>query len=173
MRPHRWVWMIEHGPISTTNDVCGHARRRTALRSPPRRRSSQARLRYTDQQMIGRVQVVAMQLGHTPSLLEWEAGTTNPTLNVYKQRSATGPRCAPRRASNERTRTEARPPSACVEALRALARHLGHAPTYANSTPAVPGSRRAGSCHLDDDPTEARPRSDALASAGLSTRQAA
>lgn len=131
VRPRRWVWAREHGPIPTTTDVwttCGEKNCVTLGHLAAGR--TDRRLWFRDEQMLGRIQVVALQLGHTPTSNEWVALGEHPTLNVYKTRFGGWPKAC--RAAgvappgNERGRVNE---ETCGTALRALAAHLGHAPS--------------------------------------------
>jgi hypothetical protein len=85
--PARWWWEHCHGPISTTTlrvePVCGDP----ACINPDHARleSFQAQ-RYTDEQMLGALQVWAMRNGRTPTRLEWETSGGRPMVEIYRKR---------------------------------------------------------------------------------------
>lgn len=92
-----------------------------------------ARRRYTDERIIGAAQVAAMRLGHAPGAQWWSDNGMSPYRGVITARWGTwekfliacgldpkDTRPRYRRASGKEVRA----------AIRALARHLGHPPSY-------------------------------------------
>src|SRR6266536_1357098 len=73
-RPQRWVWEQHYRrPLSRYIDVwttCGEKNCIAALHLAAGR--NDARRRYTDEQLLGYLQVAAMRLGHTPRAQWWE-----------------------------------------------------------------------------------------------------
>lgn len=82
--PGRWWWEHETGATLTINDVirptCGALNCINPTHAQCSPRSSR---RFSDQHMLGKLQVVALRLGHAPSTVEWRRGGHEPTDSVY------------------------------------------------------------------------------------------
>lgn len=88
VRPARWAWMHEHGPIPSTDSVsptCGEPHC-VALAHLKCERREGLPAWVPDERMLGRLQVVAMELGHTPSTKEWVKRGETPTMFCYWRR---------------------------------------------------------------------------------------
>lgn len=92
------------------------------------------RRRFSDEQMLGGLQVTAMRLGHSPSTIEWRKMGLQPSDSVFKARfgtwgaaitSAGLPPVVPQYFGLPKTSTT---PEACEEALHRVAKLLGRAP---------------------------------------------
>lgn len=127
--PNRWWWNHAHatklGPFEILRPTCGH---RTCI--APAHQAIQVKERqrvYTDMQMIGALQVVAMRLGHPPSANEWTRRGGAPSVGTYKVRFGSWSRAhiAAGLGANRRLAT----PSRCIAALQLARRHLGYWPT--------------------------------------------
>lgn len=87
-RPARWWW--EHGRdvLANTDDVirtCGEAHcinPEHAYKAIGRR----SRMQWTEDRIIGALQVVAMRLGHTPSMTEWDRLNYRPVHEIIARR---------------------------------------------------------------------------------------
>jgi hypothetical protein len=82
----RWWWEHEHRVELTARDdlalTCDDQRCIAPWHSKAVGRGF-ARLRYSDEQMLGGLQVEAMRLGHAPTLPEWEASGRKPSYSNY------------------------------------------------------------------------------------------
>lgn len=86
--PRRWWWFHLHGQPTERVQIkpfCGESN----CIFPRHMRAipwSELKQRYTDEQLIGAVQVVAMRLGRTPSCDEWDAGRYRPNRGTLETR---------------------------------------------------------------------------------------
>lgn len=85
--PKRWWWEREHGPIGTTTlrviPLCGDG----ACINPDHHELRHFNSRkYSQQQLIGALQVEALRLGHTPGSKEWEANRGKPSSSLFVDR---------------------------------------------------------------------------------------
>lgn len=91
---------------------------------------AEARRRFTDEQMLGAIQVSALSLGHTPTAVEYSQSGRRPSDSLIRMRFGTWERAVtaaglePSPLSIHR-----RGPEDCIAGLRWLASHLGHAPS--------------------------------------------
>jgi Homing endonuclease associated repeat len=132
-KPARWLWQRRTGrPLARTTLIvpgCGepncinseHAR----LLSPSEYRTR----RFGEQQMIGRLQVVAMQLGRTPTSMEWRERNERPSETIYRLRFGSWARAC-EAAGLEPVSDGSRSAEDVIIGLRALAEHLGHPPSH-------------------------------------------
>ena len=83
--PRRWWWQHEHDVELTLYDdvtpTCGDRRCIAPWHCQVGRQA--ARLRYSDEHMLGGLQVLAMRLGHGPSESEWAASGRKPTASNF------------------------------------------------------------------------------------------
>lgn len=91
VKPRRWWWQHLHGPIARCLDVnviCGE---RNCI-NPEHCSSGRIRERwYSDRAAIGSLQVVAMRLGHSPTMRQWDAGKYTPSTTTLKRRFGAWP----------------------------------------------------------------------------------
>jgi HNH endonuclease len=86
--PKRWVWARTHGTVAHSAHViaiCGEP----ACVTPGHLAIADhglARRRYTDQALIGYLQVAALRLGHPPSLREWREHGYRPVWEIFRNR---------------------------------------------------------------------------------------
>lgn len=86
--PARWVWTHEHGPITTDKSVmptCGEPHCVALAHLKCERREGMPAF-IPDDRLLGRLQVVAMELGRTPSSTEWDARGESPTVYCFQRR---------------------------------------------------------------------------------------
>jgi hypothetical protein len=133
-RPIRWWWQHLNGPLSQYEDItvmCGE--RRCINPEHAEKGRAAARRRFTDEQILGALQVVAMRLGHSPTTDEWRAGRYHPDPHSMSKRfgswggalKAAGlPPTTPKRRNMSTT------PDACIRAVWAARDLLGHWPLY-------------------------------------------
>lgn len=90
--PARWVWqhagreLPVTGPHWTVAPTCGT---KSCVNIAHLAVLKVDRLRYTEERMIGRVQVLRMQLGRTPLLADWEKAGCRPVREVIRWRFGT------------------------------------------------------------------------------------
>lgn len=90
---------------------------------------------YSSEQMLARLQVMAMRLGHTPTAREWQKEGGTPGRKIFalafgnweEAVRQAGLPPAPRRAVNQYSRTDW--PKACRRGLWALSRYLNRPPS--------------------------------------------
>lgn len=130
--PRRWWWEHLNGPISTYEDVVPNCGEQNCIN--PRHCLSGRSLRrrwFSDEQMIGTLQVVAMRLGHTPNTKEWTAGKYTPTSPIYVLRFGSWRKATDAAGLPPASRSRV---VGSVEnsyaSLREARRFLGHIPGY-------------------------------------------
>lgn len=131
-RHARWWWYERANgpqPRGTLGATCGESHCIT----PEHQRFvpwSEAQRRFTDEQMIGALQVVALRLGHTPTAVEYQRELGKPSREIISIRFG-GWENAVRAAGLEPSPASVhrRGPEDCIAALRHLADYLGHPPT--------------------------------------------
>jgi Homing endonuclease associated repeat len=87
-KPIRWWWEHAYGPIPTYQDVkptCGEPNCINVIHAGLADRRT-ARLRFTDEQMLGALQVMAMRLGRSPRPVDWRNLNGRPVELVYRDR---------------------------------------------------------------------------------------
>lgn len=86
-QPRRYAYSLLHGPIDRWVDVWSTCGERTCIRPTHLEAGrSEARRKWTEERMIGALQVIAMRLGHAPSYMEWERARYNPDMRIIRQR---------------------------------------------------------------------------------------
>lgn len=127
-QPRRWWWEHIHGPLGGGDAVlptCGERHCINPEHSAKQDRQERHR-RFTDQQMFGALQVVAMQLGHAPTLGEWTRLHKTPSAKLYLMRFGSWRHAVAQAGIEYRTRLAS--PKKCVAALRLARKTLGHWP---------------------------------------------
>lgn len=128
--PRYWWYEHMHGKVGrgTVTPTCGEGHCITPnhqVFTP----WSLIKRRYTDQQMIGAVQVVAMRLGYAPTQDEYKANSgRGPSLRAITGRLG-GWTSVLRAAGYEPRSTARRSPEQCIEALQFVADLLGRTPS--------------------------------------------
>ena len=136
-QPRRWVWMRQHGTKLASHmqvvATCGEPNCVALGHLALLKRESP--LKYSDDQALGAIQVVAMRLGHPPTAAYWkEHHNLRPSHALIIQRFGSWEKALrsaglnPDDCLNLRfgfTYTEGQ----LINALRALAQELGRAPT--------------------------------------------
>lgn len=128
-KPARWVWEQAYGPLESTVAVrsfCGEPNCVT-----PEHLEIVPRHTVNLREAIGRVQVVALQLGHPPAATWWKRRKMLPNVGTIQSRfggwaeflraAGLDPAAVPRPEAKYSERT-------LIEGLRLLARRLGRAP---------------------------------------------
>lgn len=130
-RTTRWWWEHEHGVKLTAYDIleptCGE---RGCLNPDHRQHVRRSRQIYTEAQMLGGLQVLAMRLGHPPTTYDWARSGRKPTTNVYQTRFGTWEKAlaaAGFTAYHSITRIVSR--ADCIRALQFVHRLTGKWPT--------------------------------------------
>lgn len=132
-RPARWVWIREHGPLPTTDSViptCGEPHC-VALEHLKCERREGLPAFVPDDRLIGRLQVVAMELGRTPSSRDWVNRGEKPTVFCYQRRWgswAAAIASAGLPPVIHRMIAERVSPERALNSLRAAIADLGHVP---------------------------------------------
>lgn len=87
-RPRIWLWKRVHGPIPGGDAIVAVCGERNCVNPehcvhPDRRERHK---RFTDEAMLGALQVVALRLGRSPTQSEWERLKARPTSTIYYER---------------------------------------------------------------------------------------
>ena len=85
--PRRWWWVHVHGEITAYEDIvpaCGDSNCIAPAHQEKGRELR--RIRYTESQVIGTIQVVAMRLGRAPLSNEWDRMRMRPSASVVLYR---------------------------------------------------------------------------------------
>lgn len=87
-RPRRWWWRHLHGSIDPSADLAAACGQPNCINPE---HCALVRLRgtrrhWTEERIIGAIQVAAMRLGHTPSSTEWETMKFSPSHNIVCDR---------------------------------------------------------------------------------------
>ncbi len=128
-RPIRWWWERHFGPLEQYDVIkpaCGELRCINPEHAVLEPRSDR-RLRFTDEQIIGALQVAALRLGHAPRQRAWDGVPSRETIQGRfggwdKALAAAGIERDEWRGAHRRSSAD------CIEALRAARRLLGHWP---------------------------------------------
>jgi Homing endonuclease associated repeat len=132
--PRRWVWEHAHGPLHRFTPVITSCDEEHCVTLEHLVLSTwgATRYKYTPESIIGALQVFAMRAGRTPSSREWRSGSNRPTWEVITGRFGSWNKALraaglePRKAGGDmRGVTDEK----IKAGLRALAKHLGHAPS--------------------------------------------
>lgn len=128
--PRYWWYEHVHGKVGrgTVTSTCGELHCITPLHQvfTP---WSLIKRRYTDEQMIGAIQVVAMRLGRVPVKYEYKTHSgRGPSMEAIIGRFG-GWTKAVRAAGYEPRKVTARSPGQCIEALQFVAALLGRPPS--------------------------------------------
>lgn len=86
-KPLRWWWEHKHGPLLRTDDIwmtCGAPNCICVDHATKGR--SERRVIFKDEQMLGALQVLALRLGHTPTVVEWDHSGMSPTRAIFQRR---------------------------------------------------------------------------------------
>lgn len=127
--PIRWWWEHRNGalrPGDTITAMCGERNCITPEHCEKEDRSARNQL-WTDAQLIGHLQVIAIRLGRTPNSMDVRDGS-GPSQRLYHRRFG-GWAQACRAAGLEYVSVSATPRS-CLAALRLARRIAGHWPSY-------------------------------------------
>lgn len=133
-RPARWWWEHVHGTIASgtlrLTPTCGE---RGCITPDHQVLAHFAKERYSDQAMLGAIQVIAMRLGRTPMYEEFARMGGKPSGNVYAQRFGGFTRAVAAAGLPPAENRRGLPVSAddCVQSIRAARTELGHWPAYA------------------------------------------
>lgn len=135
--PQRWVWAHTHGGVLSHYEeieiACGEPSCVNIEHLQIRPRATR-RIKFSDEQAINSLKVLALQLGHTPNRREWD----------QKQRPITGSGCNARFGSWGKfvkaaglpeislMRSHSVTPALCREAIRAMHEKLGRHPTVSD-----------------------------------------
>jgi hypothetical protein len=83
--PLRWWWQHHYGNLSNNDDLVLKCGEKNCIN--PEHAAKEYlrgfRFRWTQERMIGRLQVVALQKGHTPTTTEWEREHHHPVGEMY------------------------------------------------------------------------------------------
>lgn len=131
--PRYWWYEHVHGVLLERGKLASHCGELNCITPAHQQFVSwgQIKQRYTDQQLIGAVQVVAMRLGHSPTRLEYQSERgRGPTSEILAHRFG-GWRSALEAAGLEATPYTLRKITAedCIKALKMVARLSGRMPT--------------------------------------------
>jgi hypothetical protein len=130
-KPKRWVWERTHPPIKATYIVWATCEEKNCIAPDHLDCGPRDRRLYTDDRMLGALQVAAMRLGHTPTTTWWEEKKMRPSSGAYYLRwgswtaAVVAAGLEPARLGRASIITNA----SCLTALRALASHVGRRPT--------------------------------------------
>lgn len=86
--PIRWWWEHRNGEIAQKDSVVSFCGERTCI-NPEHALfldASASRRRYTDEAMIGALQVYALRIGKTPTTDEWQQARLAPSMGSYVNR---------------------------------------------------------------------------------------
>lgn len=89
--PRRWWWIHLHGEPTERVRIAPFCDEENCI-FPSHMRAvswSEIKRRWTDEQVLGSIQVVAMQLGRTPTALEWETARRLPSKDIVILRFGT------------------------------------------------------------------------------------
>lgn len=131
-RPRRWWWAHVHGPLDRSVDLIRTCQEENCI-NPEHHVTGRARgvsISWTEQKIIGAIQVAAMRLGHTPALDEWDGLGLRPNRGTIQTRFGSWNRAmmAAGLTPNPRKQlTWSRPQ--CLEAVRFVRDRLGHLPS--------------------------------------------
>lgn len=134
--PRRWWWGHVNGALASKTialtSLCGEP---NCIRPEHCGIASRERARlFSDQQMIGSIQVVAMRLGYVPRGQEWDKAGYRPSVGVYAQRFGSFQRAV--RAAGLEMRTVKRANrftrEDCVNAITFSRHNLNRWPTHSD-----------------------------------------
>jgi hypothetical protein len=129
--PLRWWWAhshgVEPGPYEDVVPMCGNGSCINPEHAVMDR--SARRRRFTDQQIIGTIQVAALRLGHAPTQKEWLEGGYSPTDAIVVQRFGSWGDALRTAGYQHDTHFKIRvDEDACLTTLRFLRDELGRTP---------------------------------------------
>lgn len=87
-RPYRWWWAHVHGGLDKSIDLIRTCREKNCI-NPEHHVTGRTRgtaISWTEQRIIGAVQVAAMRLGHTPAVDEWDQLGLRPNRGTIQTR---------------------------------------------------------------------------------------
>lgn len=129
----RWWWEHLHGEIPQTIDVLPTCSQPTCI-NPAHCMAGRIarRIAFTEEQMIGTMQVAAMRLGHAPSSTEWRKNHYTPVPAVYRLRFGSWEKAlnAAGLKPDYPGRGRKATPELARQSIREARRFLGHIPGY-------------------------------------------
>lgn len=132
--PRRWWWAHvngrELGPYEDLVPMCGERNCITPEHADVGR--SLRRYRFTQDQMLGAVQVAALRLGRPPNSKEWDSLGLSPTRAIYQARFGSWEnviRSAGLDYDAMRGPLPSSSPSVCIKSLRFVRERIGHWPS--------------------------------------------
>lgn len=131
-RPRRWWWAHVHGGIDKSVDLVRTCTEANCI-NPEHYVTGRTRgtaISWSEQRIIGAIQVAAMRLGHTPALDEWERLGLRPNRGTIQQRLGSWNKAmlaAGLTPNLTKPLTWSRPQ--CLEAVRFVRDRIGHLPS--------------------------------------------
>lgn len=89
--PLRWWWQRKYGNLDSSDDLANKCGEKNCV-NPEHYAKERVRgngLRYSDEKILGALQVAVMRLGHTPTSAEWDALHLSPSGRVISSRFGT------------------------------------------------------------------------------------
>lgn len=129
--PRRWWWEHANGPLRVGDSVYPICEDRHCIN--PEHCVLQDRrarhMRYTDDQILGALQVKAMRLGRTPKRDEWESARWSPSVALMQMRFGSWTKAVSAAGLKNAVPTVRTTPESSIAMLRAAREFLGRWPT--------------------------------------------
>lgn len=145
--PLRWWWQHRYGNLDNSDDLvvkCGEANCINPEHASKERIRGTA-LRYTDQALLGALQVLAGRIGRTPSTSDWVKAGNAPSRWVFEKRFGSwGNAVAAAGLPAARNPYAKTSPATVIAGIRFVRRELGHWPTWDEYPTVADKLREAG-----------------------------
>lgn len=138
-RAARWWWEHKNNvKIAHTLDVVAMCGQPTCINPDHQQTGRDIRRRiFTDEQMLGKIQVVTLQLGRPPNTKDWVEGGNHPSPSVYNTRFGSWPQAlraagviAADYSNYQQQNRKKANPEMSITSLKEARRFLGHIPGY-------------------------------------------
>lgn len=131
-KPKRYAFELESGPLSGSKDIVDRRCSEPRCIAPAHHVLvpwSEWRRRYSDDFLLGRLRVVALRLGYSPTMNKWRRLRMSPDRRSFTDRFGSWDEALRKAGLPLPQRRERETPERCREALLSFAEHLGRAPS--------------------------------------------